>query len=247
MVDSVKPHVTNVLIVEDEFLTIHRLKLVLNNMGFNVIGDAMSAKEAIAILEQQKVDLALLDINIKGNQNGIWLGQYIADNYQIPFIYLTAYSQNEIMGQAIKTKPYAYLTKPFNEAEVFASITLAVDNFNETKHNNETNKNEHLIIKHNQQLVKLAFTEIDFFETYDNYLKISVGTNSYLYRKTLKEIIAQLPSNHFVQTHRGYVVNMLNVTRMNNNVLIVNGHSIPISRKYKKQVNTLFTQINNLA
>jgi CheY-like chemotaxis protein len=80
-----------VLIVEDEFFTLDMLRDYLEESGYEVSGDAMSAEEAITILEEGQTDLALLDISIKGNQDGIWLAEQINKKYRIPFVFLTAY------------------------------------------------------------------------------------------------------------------------------------------------------------
>ena len=78
-----------ILIVEDEFVTLDLLRDYLEESGYEVSGDAMSAEEAITILEQGQTDFALLDINIKGYRDGIWLAEQINKKYQIPFIFIT--------------------------------------------------------------------------------------------------------------------------------------------------------------
>ncbi|MBL4587247.1 MAG: response regulator, partial [Flavobacteriales bacterium] len=80
----------NILLVEDEFMTRRHLKKKLTELEYNVVAEADNIDDAIGLLETEKIDLAILDINL-GNENkdGIWLGEYIRINLKIPFIYLT--------------------------------------------------------------------------------------------------------------------------------------------------------------
>lgn len=66
-----------VLIVEDEFITMDMLRDYLENSGDEVSGDAMRADEAIDILERFDTDIVMLDINLKGDKDGIWLAEQI--------------------------------------------------------------------------------------------------------------------------------------------------------------------------
>ncbi len=118
-----------ILIVEDEFITLETLKSVLSEMKFKISGDAMTASEAIAVLKKGETDLAILDINIKGDKDGIWLAKQIREKYQIPFIFLTAYGDDFTVKRAIETEPYGFLAKPFNKVDVYTSVAVAVNNF----------------------------------------------------------------------------------------------------------------------
>jgi len=118
-----------ILIVEDEFITLETLKTVLSEMKFKISGDAMTANEDITVLKKKETDLAILDINIKGDKDGIWLAKQIREKYQIPFIFLTAYGDDYTTKRAIKTEPYGFLAKPFNKVDVYTSVAVAVNNF----------------------------------------------------------------------------------------------------------------------
>jgi len=104
-----------ILIVEDEFVTLDLLRDYLEESGYEVSGDAMSADEAIKILEKGETDFAMLDINIKGDKNGIWVAEQIQKKYKIPFIFLTAFSDSATVKTAAGTHPYGYLVKPFTK------------------------------------------------------------------------------------------------------------------------------------
>ena len=111
-----------ILIVEDEFVTMDLLRDYLEESGYEVSGDAMSADEAIAILEKGDTDFAMLDINIRGEKDGIWVAEQINQKYKIPFIFLTALSDSPTVKAAARTNPYGYLVKPFKQADIFTTM-----------------------------------------------------------------------------------------------------------------------------
>ncbi len=115
---------TNVLIVEDEFIVANDLQLILNQAGYMVIGIAVSAEEACEYIAKNKPDLVLLDIHLEGKQSGIDLAKNLkAQN--IPFVYLSANSNQTILEEAKKTEPYGFLVKPFREKDLLITLEIA--------------------------------------------------------------------------------------------------------------------------
>jgi DNA-binding NarL/FixJ family response regulator len=93
-------------------------------------GIAYSVAKAKQLIETQFPDLVLLDMNLgQSTTDGIELGKLLLETYHIPFIYLTAYADAHTISMAKQTLPMAYLTKPYKEAELFASIEIALHNF----------------------------------------------------------------------------------------------------------------------
>ena len=115
-----------ILVVEDDFLNRRLTKKVLQENGYQVL-EAKNADEAMAILNKELVDLAILDINLgDGEIDGINLGKLIQNKQKVPFIYLTAYENAKIISEAVATSPYSYLTKPFKNSDLIASVELAI-------------------------------------------------------------------------------------------------------------------------
>lgn len=119
----------NILIVEDEIVTAMDIKEALNSLGYNIIGIATNIKKALKLLEENPCDLALLDISLKNNEDGIELSEKIAKQYNIPFIFLTANDKNHTIERAIKHEPYGYILKPFKDAELKVTVELALKKF----------------------------------------------------------------------------------------------------------------------
>ncbi|KQM76368.1 hypothetical protein ASE74_19905 [Pedobacter sp. Leaf216] len=113
-----------ILIVEDEFIVAHDLQMILQRAGYTVAGIADSVKSAQAILEKQSVDLVLLDIYLKGRLTGIDLAQQLMKS-QIPFIYISANSNEKVLEAAKSTAPYGFIVKPYRDRDVLMSIDIA--------------------------------------------------------------------------------------------------------------------------
>ena len=118
-----------ILIVEDEPLIAEDIKECLEKMDYDVIAIAYDMSDALKVLETNPPDFALLDINLGGNTDGITIAEKINEKYNIPFIYLTSYSSKNILSQVKHTLPMGYVVKPFDEADLFSSIEIALFNY----------------------------------------------------------------------------------------------------------------------
>lgn len=120
---------TKILIVEDEPLIAEDIKDFLSNLDFKVTNIAYNKAQAMNSLRTNKPDLVLLDINLGNNQDGILIAEEINNTYKIPFIYLTSYSSKIIINQVKHTLPMGYVVKPFEEADLYTAIEIAISNY----------------------------------------------------------------------------------------------------------------------
>ena len=74
--------------------------------------------------------MILLDVKIKGDQDGIELGGIIKEQYKVPFVYITSYSDKETVSRAKQTQPLGFIVKPFTKDDVYAAIEVALFNKN---------------------------------------------------------------------------------------------------------------------
>ncbi|MFC2155828.1 response regulator [Acidobacteriota bacterium] len=115
-----------ILIVENEAIVSIEIQEKLTELGYPVAGIALSGEEAVKKTGEIKPDLVLMDINLGEGMGGIEAAQEIQSRYNIPVIYLTAYTNEETLQKAKVTKPYGYITKPFNERELYIIIEIAL-------------------------------------------------------------------------------------------------------------------------
>ncbi|MCK4459377.1 MAG: PAS domain S-box protein, partial [Methanosarcinales archaeon] len=116
----------NILIVEDEAIVAEDLRMTVTDLGYTVVGRGSSADEAVAKAFKLKPDLILMDIVLKGDKTGIDASCEIKERMDIPIIFLTAYSDVELIDKALTAKPHAYIVKPFQAKQLLASIEMAM-------------------------------------------------------------------------------------------------------------------------
>ena len=103
-----------IMIIEDEILVAMTIRNKLTKRGYEVCQFFTSGEEALKNIEKEKPDIVLMDINLEGKMNGIETAQQINKTLNIPIIYVTGYSDKEIMDRAKASKPAGYLIKPFD-------------------------------------------------------------------------------------------------------------------------------------
>src|SRR5690606_16569394 len=114
-----------ILVVEDQFVEANNLKLILTRAGYQVCSIARSVTTALSVLEKEKPDLVLVDIFLQGEGTGIDLGK-VLNNRNIPFVYLSANSNGQILEAAKPTRPYGFMAKPFRSKDVLIMLDVAL-------------------------------------------------------------------------------------------------------------------------
>lgn len=117
---------TRIQIVEDSSIVAMDLQHSLERMGYEVTAVASSGEEAIKSIEIVLPDLILMDIKIKGQMDGIETATIIKKRFDLPVIYLTAYSDQETLARAKLTEPFGYIIKPYEETELNTVIEMAL-------------------------------------------------------------------------------------------------------------------------
>jgi len=115
-----------ILIVEDEVTIACDIAFNLEANDFEIVDVVYSAEDAIPILEEKAIDLVMLDINLSGELSGLDLAETLDLEYDIPFIFLTSYSDNDTIQKASKTFPASYLVKPFKENDLAPAVKIAL-------------------------------------------------------------------------------------------------------------------------
>jgi PAS domain S-box-containing protein len=114
-----------ILIVEDEAVIAMSIENSLLTAGYDVSGIVATGEDAIQHCAAQAPDLVLMDVRLKGSMDGIEAAQHIKQMYDLPVIYLTAYTDAETVGRAERSEPFGYLSKPLNEHNLL-SLRIAL-------------------------------------------------------------------------------------------------------------------------
>ena len=116
-----------ILVVEDEVIIAEDLIIRLKKLGYDTLPCATTGERALGILQDNKVDLILMDINIKGSIDGIETAELISEKFPTPIIYLTSFNDDFTLARAKKTAPYGFLTKTSNLNNLYTTIEMAIN------------------------------------------------------------------------------------------------------------------------
>ena len=115
-----------VLVVEDESIVSLEIQSRLRRLGYKVAGVVDTAEKAVEMADRLKPDLVLMDIQLKGQMDGVEAAAQIGDHLKIPVVYLTAYADEATLRRAKVTEPFGYILKPFEERELYKTIEMAL-------------------------------------------------------------------------------------------------------------------------
>lgn len=115
-----------ILIVEDEAVIAMDLEVRVKNLGYQVVGVAAQADRALVLARTKHPDLALMDVHILGERDGVEVATVMREEMNIPSVFLTAYSDDETILRAAESNPLGYLIKPIAERELRAAIEISL-------------------------------------------------------------------------------------------------------------------------
>lgn len=249
------------LIVDDEYPARQELRFMLGKFNnIEIVGEATSATEALALVRALDYQVLFLDINLPG-MNGLELGATIQELPRPPFvIFVTAYDEHAV--DAFGVSAVDYLLKPIDEKR----LKRAIDRVNKLQQEREacqgvvsmnTGENGQLAsaqtdeVKINRipaekqgKTLLVDISEIFFAYTEQDYVYIKTFSDKLFTRFTLKELEVRLGGAMFFRTHRGYIVNLHKVKEIvpffngtYNLVLEDQQHSeVPVSRAQAKKL-----------
>jgi len=197
----------SILIVEDESILALGMECSLEEFGYEVSGIETNYNSAIKHAKDYHPDLIIMDINLKGEKTGIDAAKYIWNEFQIPIIFLTSYSDDKTIKNAMNSEPYAYLIKPCREEELKATIQTTLHKHNYFFKNKQVissndktlifleddfrfDKAKGILFKNNEPIT-LTKNEIKLFEILTNFIDESVSfdrISDYIWREPLFDI-----------------------------------------------------------
>jgi DNA-binding response OmpR family regulator len=211
----------HILIVEDEWVIYDELASFLTAQGYSVAPYTKSYKNAFGRIKAKFPDLVLLDINLQGDKDGIDLGEKISTEYHLPFIYLSAFTDEPTLKRARRTNPETFLikTKPRIDTEQLAvSIRMAI---NKNKPTGAIDRNGILLMADYKSDLKdeemgkiqkklVRFEDIQWIETDEtkkNYLVFHTANGDGYHKNSLTKIKPMLPF-YFVRINAFQIVNL---------------------------------------
>jgi two-component system, LytTR family, response regulator LytT len=243
-----------ILVVEDESIVAKDIQGSLKKLGYLVPTTVSSGEKAIEEIEENRPDLVLMDIMLKGQMTGIEAANVIKERFGIPVIFLTAYADENTLSKAKISEPYGYIIKPFKEKELQTTIEMAIyksekddelkkerDLYHSIIENKESK--DSIFVRADYRLNKINFDDIYYVEALKDYVVINTSDNSYTTHTTMKEMVRILPAKDFVRIHRSFIVNLNKIFSIKYPDLVIEGKMkvLPIGGLYRKE---LYSRLN---
>jgi two-component system LytT family response regulator len=208
-----------VLIVDDEAPARERLKRLLANIeGVELIGEAKGGVQAVEMIERERPDLVLLDIQMPG-LDGFGVIEALEDPPLV--IFVTAYDEYAI--RAFEVNALDYLLKPFSRERLEKAVRRAQEALTEEQDfamrlgplleslATQGRYLTRLAVRDRDRIRVLDVDEMDWIDVEDEQVMVHVGDRAYLIRRTLTELEARLDPAHFFRAHRAAIVNLSRV------------------------------------
>ena len=117
-----------ILVAEDDATVAEELKCRLESLDYEVVGITHYAEEAVSLAEKLRPDLVLMDIQLRGDMDGIQAAEQIR-NLRVPLIYISGHCDGPVLERAQRTEPYGYILKPYRTADLRISVEMSLQRY----------------------------------------------------------------------------------------------------------------------
>jgi len=217
------------IIVDDELMARKSLERFCDKSDIiQIEGSFEDAESALNCLNNQKIDVIFLDIEMPG-MSGIDLLDALA---YMPHVVFTT-SNREYAYEAFEYDIVDFLKKPISWSRFQRAVEKVVEKEQSLDAVAERSAATEIYIKSDGRLVRIPFKDILFFETTGDYVKLVTAQKNYLFHGTIKALDAKLNSPRLLKVHRSYIINLDHIVDLEDNTLVIGKHVIPVSRAYK--------------
>ena len=254
--------IKSVLLLDDDVLQAKALSKKLQKGGYQITGVTYTGVQAIASAQQQLPDIALLDINLHGQQiDGIEVGTALQQLHpNIIIIYITAYANDEHFHRALDSKPYAFIEKPYQMKHLYREIEMAVQKVVDLKvdqkeiipsssNTSPSTGMARLLCFPNSILLKegvgaghqkILVADILYLKADGNFTYIYTRTKQIYATLSLKTFEEALHYQNLLRVHNSFMVNLTNVAEIHVNsnggqLVLVGGETVSVARSYAKK------------
>ncbi|WP_282136490.1 LytR/AlgR family response regulator transcription factor [Seonamhaeicola maritimus] len=231
------------LIIDDEPLAITVIENHLKNFDhIEVVETFNNPLKAYRVLEQEKIDVIFLDINMP-QMTGFSFIENLS--YKPLIVITTAYREYAVKSFELDVLDYLVKPIPFNRflktvnkiyQQVYVSSTTA---------DASLQQEPHIFLKVNKKLIKVNLNDILYIESLKDYIKVITSLGDYVVHKSLSSITEELPQSNFMRIHRSYTISINKVIALDGNTVEISNRKIPIGRNYLKQTKERIFNIND--
>lgn len=222
-----------ILIAENDIASAEEIKKHLTQWGYQVVSIATSRREAEQLYRHEQPDLTLINMHLKSYGAGVELAHFIRRQAQSgPFIYLASALNRQEIELVKPTLPAGFLSKPLQPELLYANVEIAL-----LRYSAQQPAVPVLTLSEGDNHHILPLTNILYLEADHVYVQVyTADGEKILQRRSLTDLLEQLPAGQFVQTHRSFVVNIEQLNRWDKQYVYVRDQAVPLSRGRRKEV-----------
>ena len=231
------------IIIDDEPLAISVIETHLKNFDYiEIVGTFNNPLKAYRILEQEKINLIFLDINMPQMTGFVFIENL---TYKPLIVITTAYREYAVKSFEFNILDYLVKPIPFNRFlktinKVYQQIYVSNSSVNTA-----LKQEPHIFLKVNKKLIKINLNDIFYVESLKDYIKVITTLGDYVVHKSLTAITEELPQSNFIRIHRSYTISINKVIALEGNTVELSNRKIPIGRNYVKQTKDRIFNIND--
>lgn len=238
--------------VDDEPLALELLEDNISKVSYlQLVASCSNPIEALKVLQQQKVDLVFLDIQMPG-LTGI---QFIQSLTVKPmFILITAYEKYALEGFNLEVVDYLVKPVPLDRFMKACGKALELYQLRQSRETgspaaSSTNTPDYLFVNADYSLLKVTLSDILYIEGLKDYVKIhlkSAPGKPVIPRMSMKAIEEELPAGRFLRVHKSFIVNKDHITALRKSSLFIGPQEIPVSDMYRDSIAAITGKPGNL-
>ncbi|MEZ4686086.1 MAG: LytTR family transcriptional regulator DNA-binding domain-containing protein [Bacteroidia bacterium] len=227
----------SILVVEDEMIIAADISMALEEAGCKGVVFWRTALESA----KTRPDLVMMDINLKGDIDGVETAKVFWHTMGIPVIFLTANTDKATFERAKAAEPFGFIAKPFDHDDLERVIELAFMRLGKmdvpaAEAPPSTQLEGCIFIKHKDKMVRVNLDDIIYIQAEDTYCNIHTQERSYLQSNTLKSVEQALAHPDFVRIHRSYIINLRKLEALGEVYAQVAGKELPVSRSRRAEL-----------
>lgn len=241
-----------ILIIEDNPSIALDEEMLIDEMGYETIGVADNGEDALLRIHEDRPDLILMDIQLKGKLTGLDIARQIR-HLKIPIIFTTSFNDRSRFEESRDTFSFGYLVKPFDKLSLQSAIEMALRSLGmeerlqaeEEPEVDKTVTESHFMVRQNGMLQRVLVKDILYISVEGNYTTLHTEDRRFVVKTSLRKVFEGLDPERFMWIHKSYVIQLDRIRSIDtsSHLVKIGKFTLPLGRNYKNEVLDRFSRI----